>query len=65
MYTLEQYQKLCDAIALGAYEVQYGDKRVVYRSLDEMLRLKDSMERSLGVVQRAQRKFPVASKGTI
>lgn len=65
MYTQSQYDKLCQAIAGGVYQVQYGDQMVTYRSLDEMLRLKDNMERELGIKARAQRKFPSASKGLL
>jgi len=43
-YTEAQYQALNEAIALGALEVQYGDKTVKYRSLDEMIRLQMAME---------------------
>lgn len=49
IYTIEMYRALCEAIALSAKEVYYGDKRVVYRSLDEMLRIKGLMESELGL----------------
>ena len=55
-YTTEMYNELIKAISLGARQVWYGDKRVAYRSLDEMLRLKDSMEIDLGL-KKPQRRF--------
>lgn len=43
IYTIEQYNTLSAAIASGALEVTYGDKKVVYRSLDDMLRIQQAM----------------------
>lgn len=39
MYTIDQYNSLKSAIALGSTEVHYGDKKVIYRSLQEMLEI--------------------------
>ena len=64
MYTMEMYQALVQAIAQGAREVWYGDKRVAYRTLDEMLRLKDLMEIELGLKKPNRRKYADFSKGT-
>lgn len=47
MYTQEQYTILCAAIAQGALRVEYGDKRVEYRSLADMRSIKAEMEREL------------------
>lgn len=38
------------AISLGALRVDYGDKRVDYRSLDDMIRTMKLMEAELGIV---------------
>jgi len=46
-FSQAQYQALCDAIAEGALEVQYSDKRIKYRSLDEMLKIKSMMQKDL------------------
>lgn len=46
-YTLEQYQKLKDAIAGGELSVRYADRSVTYRSLDEMIRALKLMEAEL------------------
>lgn len=35
-FTLDQYNALTEAYALGATSVSYGDKTVTYRSLKEM-----------------------------
>jgi len=64
MYTQQMYNALIEAIATGAREVWYGDKRVAYRTLDEMLRLKQDMERELGLVTAPKRKYAEFSKGT-
>ena len=48
-YTLEQLQTLEDAIAQGARDVMYGDKRVSYRTLDEMIKIRDMMRVELGI----------------
>lgn len=43
-YTLEQITILETAIAQGALTVEYADKKVTYRSLDEMLRILSIMK---------------------
>jgi hypothetical protein len=54
-FTIDQYTKLCEAIALGATSVKYADKEVQYRSLAEMRSLKSEMEAELFPVE-AQKK---------
>ncbi len=49
IFTTEQYQALTKSIALGVLEVNYGNKKVTYRSLNEMLRIKSQMESDLGI----------------
>jgi len=46
-WTLSQYEALTEAIALGATTVQYSDRTVTFRSLDQMLALQKQMERKL------------------
>ncbi len=48
-YTQDQYNKLCEAISQGARRVKYADKEVEYRSLDEMIRIRDLMAEDLGL----------------
>lgn len=42
-FTVEQYNTLLAAYSLGALEVEYADKKVRYRSLEEMERILSSM----------------------
>lgn len=64
-FTQAQLTALDDAIALGALEVRYQDKTVQYRSLSEMLQLRDLMRRELGLASAANtRIYPSHSKGT-
>ena len=49
VYTIEQYDALCAAIAQGVLSTKYGDKEVVFRSLNDMIRIKGLMETSLGL----------------
>ncbi len=49
-WTLDDYDKLKEAIATGALRVEYADKRIEYRSLDDMLRTLALMEKDLGLI---------------
>jgi hypothetical protein len=48
-FTTAQYLTLKAAIATGTKSVQYSDKQVTYRSLEEMLELLRLMETELGI----------------
>lgn len=48
-WTLDDYNALKSAIGTGAMAVYYGDKRVEYRTLSEMYRIKADMEKELGL----------------
>lgn len=48
-YTLDQLAALEGSIAEGALEVEYSDKKVRYRTLSEMLKIRDMMRSALGV----------------
>lgn len=48
-FTAAQLTALNQAIAEGALEVQYADKKVRYRSLDEMIRIRNIMQKDLGL----------------
>ncbi len=48
-YTIDQLNALDAAIAEGALTVKYQDKLVTYRSLDEMLRIRNLMRDELGL----------------
>jgi len=62
-FTLDQLEKLEDAIAKGVKKVKYQDKEVEYRTLDEMLRLRDVMRKGLGLTKKCSRLFARTSKG--
>lgn len=55
-YTTEQYNALCAAIATGTLEVWYSDKKVVYRTLAEMLTIRRQMEIELKIKKVPPRK---------
>lgn len=57
-----QLTALEDAIASGALRVKYSDKEITYRSIDEMLRVRDFLLKKLGR-QGASRVVPDFSKG--
>jgi hypothetical protein len=64
-FTSDQLTALENAIAEGALEVQYSDKRVKYRSLDEMMKIREMMRRDLGVTTSTDnRTYARFSKGT-
>ena len=64
-FTQDQLQKLEDAIAQGALRVKYADKEVTYRSLNEMLQVRDIMKKSLNTSDgtNPNRVYPTISKG--
>lgn len=52
--TKDMFDTLEAAIVAGVREVYYGDKRVVYRSLDEMMRIRDMAAQVLGLWQPSE-----------
>lgn len=64
-WTSDQLSKLEEAIAQGSLTVKYADKQVTYRSLDEMLRIRDLMRTDIGVADKSRggRVYPSFSKG--
>lgn len=63
-YTTEQLNALDAAIAEGALTVKYQDKQVTYRSLDEMIRIRNLMRDELGLNGASGgRRFASFSKG--
>lgn len=59
----EDLTRLEAAIAGGELRVKYRDREVTYRSLAEMLQLRDLMRRELGVALPTTRKVAQISKG--
>jgi len=64
-YTIEQYQALSAAIALGAVKVKYADKEVTYRTLNEMMALQYAMAQDLGLLNNGNggRIYPAYNSG--
>jgi len=62
-FTLSQLEALEKAIAEGVTRVKYETKEVEYRSLEEMLKLRDLMRQELGLVSRGGRILTSHSKG--
>ena len=66
-FTQSQYDILIAAIAQGATTVKYGDKEVTYRSLSEMLKVKEMMATDLALngtaPQNRGRRYAEHSKG--
>lgn len=62
-WTLDNLTALEDAIAQGVTQVMYGNKLVIYRSLDEMMKLRQTMRQELGLNTAPKRLFAKHSKG--
>lgn len=63
-FTQDQLDKLEAAIAQGSLRVKYADKEVTYRSLDEMLKIRNLMRESLGLIDSSGRRVVMGfSKG--
>jgi len=63
-FTLEQYEALNEAIASGTLTVEYADKKVTYRSLDDMLKIIGLMQAELFPANKPlKRKYVEHSKG--
>lgn len=63
-YQSGELDALTKAIAQGALSVEYGDKKVTYRSLDDMLRLKKIMEGEINTsTAKSTRRYAEQSKG--
>lgn len=55
-FTIQEYEKLCESIAIGATKVKYSDKEIEYRSLSDMRSLKNEMEAELFPSQNRQKR---------
>ncbi len=66
-FTQEQLNTLNAAIAEGALIVWYGDKRIEYRSLDQMIKIRNMMIEEINAAAnktKPSRYFISSSKGT-
>lgn len=65
-FTIEQLIILDESIAQGALTVKYADKEVTYRSLSDMLQLRDLMQREITpAVEPRGRKYATFSNGLL
>jgi len=63
-FSQTQLDSLDQAIADGALEVKYRDRTVIYRSLKEMLQIRDLMRKDLGIIQKGATRVKASfSKG--
>ena len=64
-FTQAQLDRLERAISSGEMTVKYEDRQVTYRSLSDMLRIRDLMRDQLGVDQgdRRRRTVGIPNKG--
>ena len=56
-WTTDQLTALETAISQGALRVRYSDKEVQYRSLSEMLQLRDLIRQELGLTSAGSRRL--------
>jgi hypothetical protein len=61
-FSQDDLTRIRTAIARGEREVQFGDRRVVYRSIDELMKAEQMIARSLAANRRKQT-YIVADKG--
>ena len=64
-WTNEDLKRIEDAIAQGVLRVEYNDRTVVYRSLNELKQARTLIRRSLGLEKRGGRLLCDSSKGTV
>lgn len=63
-FTSSDLNAINEAIASGALEVQYTDKRVKYRSLEDMIKVRNMIRQELGLTDNSKRrKTAVTGKG--
>ena len=62
-WTQIELDKLDAAIAKGVLKVKYIDREVIYRSLNEMLKIRNEMKKELGQVAKGARILVETSKG--
>ena len=63
-WTLTDLIKIKSAIASGAMRVEYNDRTVVYKSMTDLLKARQLIEKELGKVKRGGRLLCESSKGT-
>ena len=56
-FTQDDLKSLEKAIVGGTLTVRYSDKNITYRSLDEMMRIRDLVRNELGLTTRKNRRI--------
>jgi len=62
-WTADDLARINKAIASGALRVEYNDRTVVYRSMNELLKAREVIKRNLGQVKRGSRILAEPGKG--
>lgn len=62
-WTLEDLKAIENAIASGALKVEYNDRTVTYRSINELMKARTLIRRCLGLEKRGGRILCGSSKG--
>ena len=62
-WTTDDLARIERAIADGVTSVQYTDRKVDYRSLDEMMQIRNLILKSLGFSNENRRVYASSSKG--
>ena len=62
-FTTLDLEALETALAKGVKTVKYTDKEITYRSVDEMLKIRDLIRNCLGGDQRGLRRVAQTNKG--
>lgn len=63
-FTIEDLEAIEDAIKSGALEVEYNDRRVKFRSKNELVDLHHFISKKLGLKKRSARILCKTKKGT-
>lgn len=64
-FTTDDLAAINEAIASGALEVEYNDRRVRYRSMRDLIAARDLIRRDLNIKNRSSRILCEAKKGTV
>lgn len=62
-YSQAQLDGIRNAIATGELSVEYQGRRVVYRSIEDLLRAEEHIAAALSTTPRSKQSFGSASKG--
>lgn len=62
-FTQEKLEALEDAIAQGATTVMWKGKSITYRSIDEMIRIRNMIKKELGIKTKSARLYAEYGSG--